>query len=85
MFKKKSDDLSKYLQENAPSIAFWVAALILITFDIHVVDVMWNITSSYLLAAGSLFSTGVMFLSGRIISSTRFPAELRCSCPQSAW
>lgn len=61
MFKKKSDDLSKYLQENAPSIAFWVAALILITFDIHVVDVMWNITSSYLLAAGSLFSTGVMF------------------------
>lgn len=62
MFKKKSNEASQWMKDNAPHIAFWVASVILVLFDIRVLDVVYRLTNqSPLLAGGSLFATALMF------------------------
>lgn len=61
LFKKKSNEASEYLKENAPAIAFWVASVILVMFDARVLDVVYQLTKNVLLATGSLFATALMF------------------------
>lgn len=62
LFKKKSNEASAWLKDNAPHIAFWVASVILVLFDLRVLDVVYKLTNkSPLLAAGSLFTTALMF------------------------
>ena len=61
LFKKKSNEAGEFLKENAPAIAFWVASIILILFDARVLDVVYRLTESVLLAGGSLFATALMF------------------------
>lgn len=62
LFKKKSNEFSQWLKENAPALAFWVASVILILFDLRVLDVVYNLTDkSVLLAVGAIFTTALMF------------------------
>lgn len=62
LFKKKTGEASEFMKENAPSIAFWVASVILIMFDARVLDVVYRLTNkSVLLSIGALFATALMF------------------------
>lgn len=61
-FKKKTDGFSLWLQTNAPTLAFWVASIIIILFDLRVMDVVYTLTNgNWLLVIGSIFATGFMF------------------------
>lgn len=62
LFKKKSNEASQWLKDNAPHLLFWVAAVILVLFDLRVLDVVYRLTNkSALLAAGAIFTTALMF------------------------
>lgn len=62
LFKKTTKEASDFMKENAPSIAFWVASVILIMFDARVLDVVYRLTNnSVLLSVGALFATALMF------------------------
>lgn len=64
LFKKKID--TNFLQDNAPTVMFWVASIALVFFEARVLDVMYTLTKSYLLTIGALFATGAMFFVWKI-------------------
>ncbi|HPO87419.1 MAG TPA: hypothetical protein PLN86_16375 [Candidatus Hydrogenedentes bacterium] len=61
LFKKKANDTSEWLKDNAPALTFWVASIALVFFEARVLDVMYTLTKSWLLTVGSIFATGFMF------------------------
>jgi len=61
LFKKKAEETGTSLKKNAPTVAFWVASVMLVVFEVRVIDVVYTLTKSPLLAGSSLFATGFMF------------------------